>query len=106
MSIGNVLKANMKLLTMSLLVSYMFQSRAWAHINIEQIIGNTMGTTYTIQLRLQNNLATKQQIKALVEQELEQLNSTLSVYRLDSEISILYYVFQRRYLRKPMERSM
>lgn len=93
MSIGNVLKANMKLcvklLTMCLLVSYMFQSRAWAHINIEQITGNTMGTTYTIQLRLQNNLATKQQIKALVEQELERVNSALSVYRSDSEISIL-----------------
>lgn len=78
----------MKLLMMSLM-SLMFLSQAWAHINIEQITGNTMGTTYTIQLRLQDHSATKPHIKALVEQELERVNSALSVYRSDSEISIL-----------------
>ena len=78
----------MKLLTISWLVPFLFMSQAWAHINLEQITGNTMGTTYTIQLRLQDSSATKQEIKALVEQELEIVNQSLSVYRADSEISI------------------
>ncbi|RTR40602.1 FAD:protein FMN transferase [Shewanella canadensis] len=77
----------MKLLTMIWFLSLLLMSQASAHINIEQITGNTMGTTYTVQLRLQDNPATKQEIKALVEQELERVNSTLSVYREDSEIS-------------------
>lgn len=74
-------------LLMICLVPLLFMSQAWAHINIEQITGNTMGTTYTIQLRLQDTLASKQEIKALVEQELERVNQSLSVYREDSEIS-------------------
>ncbi|WP_299790699.1 FAD:protein FMN transferase [uncultured Shewanella sp.] len=76
----------MKLL-MFCLMPFLFASQAWAHINIEQITGNTMGTTYTIQLRLQDTPATKQEIKAQVEQELESVNASLSVYRKDSEIS-------------------
>jgi thiamine biosynthesis lipoprotein len=83
------IKLGMKLLTMSWLMSLMFLSQAWAHINIEQITGNTMGTTYTIQLRLQDNPATKPQIKALVEEELERVNIALSIYRMDSEISAI-----------------
>jgi thiamine biosynthesis lipoprotein len=83
------MKLGMKLLTMSWLMSLMFLSQAWAHINIEQITGNTMGTTYTIQLRLQDNPATKPQIKALVEEELERVNIALSIYRMDSEISAI-----------------
>lgn len=77
----------MKLLTMIWLVPLLFISQAWAHINIEQITGNTMGTTYTVQLRLQDSSATKPEIKAFVEQELERVNRALSVYRADSEIS-------------------
>ncbi|EDQ01879.1 Thiamine biosynthesis lipoprotein ApbE [Shewanella benthica KT99] len=73
----------MNLLMMICLVPLLFMSQAWAHINIEQITG----TTYTIQLRLQDTLASKQEIKALVEQELERVNQSLSVYREDSEIS-------------------
>ncbi len=83
------MRLGMKFLMMSWLVSLMFLSQAWADINIEQITGNTMGTTYTIQLRLQDHSATKPQIKALVEQELERVNSALSVYRSDSEISVI-----------------
>ncbi|ABV35306.1 ApbE-like lipoprotein [Shewanella sediminis HAW-EB3] len=78
----------MKLLMMTWLLFLLLMSQAWAHINIEQITGNTMGTSYTVQLRLQDSLVTKQQVKALVEQELERVNSTLSVYREDSEISV------------------
>ncbi|QQX80475.1 FAD:protein FMN transferase [Shewanella sp. KX20019] len=63
--------------------------QAWAHINIGQITGNTMGTTYTIQLRLEDSNATKSEIKASVEQELERVNDALSVFRVDSEISSL-----------------
>jgi len=81
----------MKRLTMTWLLSVLLMSQAWAHINIEQITGNTMGTTYTVQLRLQDSSATKQQIKKLIELELERVNSTLSVYRSDSEISILNF---------------
>lgn len=77
----------MKIMTTFCLVPLLFMSQAWAHINIEQITGNTMGTTYTIQLRLQNTPSTKQAIKVLVEQELERVNSALSVYREDSDIS-------------------
>ena len=77
----------MRWLSVSGLISLLLASQAWAHINIEQITGNTMGTTYTIQLRLPGSLVTKQQVKALVELELERVNRALSVYRADSEIS-------------------
>ncbi|MCL1056495.1 FAD:protein FMN transferase [Shewanella gelidimarina] len=79
----------MKRLTMIWLMLLLCVPKAWAHINIGLITGNTMGTTYTIQLRLQDTIATKSEITALVKQELERVNDSLSVYRADSEISTL-----------------
>ncbi|WP_076411887.1 FAD:protein FMN transferase [Shewanella sp. UCD-KL12] len=79
----------MKLLQMLWLSLPLFATQVEAHINIEQITGNTMGTTYTIQLRLEDSNATKSEIKTSVEQELERVNDALSVFRVDSEISTL-----------------
>lgn len=79
----------MKRLTMVWLMLLLCVPKTWAHINIVQITGNTMGTTYNIQLRLQDTIATKPEITALVKQELERVNNSLSVYRADSEISTL-----------------
>jgi thiamine biosynthesis lipoprotein len=79
----------MKRLTMVWLMLLLCAPETWAHINIGQITGNTMGTTYSIQLRLQDTIATKPEITALVKQELERVNNSLSVYRADSEISTL-----------------